>query len=340
MVLVTGPRYPTLRHFRKYRVGGSVIPCGYARIAAVELRHLRYFVAVAEEQNITRAAARLHVSQPPLSRQIRDLEEELGAELFERSARAVRLTPAGWAFLEECYGVLRHVDQAVRVAREAARGAREVNLGYAPGPTQELLREVLRVWRKTEPSVRVLLHDLTSKEMIDGVRSGRLQAALLVNPGAKRLRGLTLAALREDGSMLAVAPEHPFARRKTVTSAEVAREAMVVFSRAEYPEYCDDITHALGVAPEKLRIAQECDGGMSLIAAVEAGVGVAVLSLSLAPTIGTRLKLVPIEPAPPPTVVGLAWPTKSRDAALQRLVAAAQKLAQVRPKSTAARGRP
>ena len=79
----------------------------------MELRHLRYFVAVAEEQNITRAAARLHVSQPPLSRQIRDLERELGAALLERTPRAVRLTPAGWAFLEECYTVLRHADQAV-----------------------------------------------------------------------------------------------------------------------------------------------------------------------------------------------------------------------------------
>ena len=104
----------------KYHVGGFTIPFGYG---CMELRHLRYFVAVAEEQNITRAAARLHVSQPPLSRQIRDLEHELGVVLLERTQRAVRLTPAGWAFLEECYTVLRQAEQAVRVG-SVRRGGR------------------------------------------------------------------------------------------------------------------------------------------------------------------------------------------------------------------------
>src|SRR4051794_22739306 len=106
----------------------------------MELRHLRYFVAVGEEQNITRAAARLHVSQPPLSRQIRDLEAELGVTLLERTPQAVRLTTAGWAFLEECYAVLGRINEAVRTVRAAVQGGQGVViLGYAPGPTQEFL---------------------------------------------------------------------------------------------------------------------------------------------------------------------------------------------------------
>src|SRR6187549_3369689 len=99
----------------------------------MELRHLRYFVAVAEEENISRAAARLHVSQPPLSRQIRDLEEELGVDLLERGAKSVRLTPAGRIFAAEARAVLERVESATQVVRAFARGGlKEIHIGYAP----------------------------------------------------------------------------------------------------------------------------------------------------------------------------------------------------------------
>jgi LysR family transcriptional regulator, benzoate and cis,cis-muconate-responsive activator of ben and cat genes len=107
----------------------------------MQLRHLRYFIAVAEEQNVTRAAARLHVSQPPLSRQIRDLENELGISLFDRGAKAVRLTEAGRVFLVEAQAVLRRADQAVEMARAVASGQRgEIHVGYAPSLTVECCR--------------------------------------------------------------------------------------------------------------------------------------------------------------------------------------------------------
>src|SRR5215475_8386666 len=110
----------------------------------MELRHLRYFVAVAEEQNVTRAAARLRVSQPPLSRQIRDLEEELGVTLFARSAKSVRLTEEGRLFLGEARAVLQRADEAVRTVRAMAGGtAGELLLGYAPSPTVEILPPLL-----------------------------------------------------------------------------------------------------------------------------------------------------------------------------------------------------
>ena len=109
----------------KYLVALLAIPNGYA--GAVELRHLRYFVAVAEEQNVTRAAERLHVSQPPLSRQIRDLEEELGIALFEHGAKAVRLTEAGRVFLNEARSVLQRADEAVRMAKAVDSGAKSIS---------------------------------------------------------------------------------------------------------------------------------------------------------------------------------------------------------------------
>ena len=146
----------------------------------MELRHLRYFVAVAEEENVTRAAERLHISQPPLSRQIQDLEEELGVTLFERTARTVRLTPVGSLFLVEARAVLQRAEEAVQKARSALGGMQgDLAIGFAPSLTVGLLPEALRLFQKAIPKVKVSLHDLSSDEMIRGLAQGGIQLALM-----------------------------------------------------------------------------------------------------------------------------------------------------------------
>src|SRR5580765_6164099 len=139
----------------------------------MELRHLRYFVAVAEEQNVTRAAARLHVSQPPLSRQIRDLEDELGVAPFDHGAKAVRLTEAGRVFLTEARAVVQRAEEAVQTVKAVASGKRgEIHVGYAPSLTVELLPRALRFFQEANPGVRVRLHDLSTQEILRGLRNG------------------------------------------------------------------------------------------------------------------------------------------------------------------------
>ncbi|HWI55614.1 MAG TPA: LysR family transcriptional regulator, partial [Bacillota bacterium] len=134
---------------------------------SMELRHLRYFVATAETENVSRAALKLHVSQPALSRQIRDLEEELGLALFERSAKSVRLSEAGRAFLPEARAVLQRAETAVTAARALAAGGHgELHVGYAPSPTVRLLPPTLRAFQSQSPTVRVKLHDLSTEEML------------------------------------------------------------------------------------------------------------------------------------------------------------------------------
>src|SRR6201996_7492022 len=152
-------------------------------LPGMELRHLRYFVAVAEEENVTRAASRLHVSQPALSRQIHDLEDEIGFLLLERSAKSVRLTDAGRTFLVEARKVLQAADDAVKAARAKAGGAQgELQVGYAPSLTVEILPRALRAFQAEFPGVRVRLHDLSTEEMIGGLNKGKLQLALQVKP--------------------------------------------------------------------------------------------------------------------------------------------------------------
>src|SRR5690348_1090752 len=165
----------------------------------MELRHLRYFIAAAEEENVSRAALKLHVSQPGISRQIRDLEEEIGFQLFERSAKSIKLTNAGKIFLTEAKAVLQRADDAVKTARAIATGDQgELHVGYAPSPTSRILPPALRAFQGELPGVRVRLHDCSTEEMIRGLREGTLQIAFLVRPTAGMLRGLNFEEILRD----------------------------------------------------------------------------------------------------------------------------------------------
>ncbi|MGA2540465.1 MAG: LysR family transcriptional regulator [Verrucomicrobiota bacterium] len=273
----------------------------------MELRHLRYFIGVAEEENVSRAALKLHVSQPALSRQVRDLEDELGFLLLTRSAKSVRLTEAGRAFLTEARAVLQRAEEAVKTARAIATGARgELHVGYAPSLTARFLPQTLRAFQARSPGVRVKLHDFSTEEMLAGLRDGKLQIAFVVRLPVL-LRGLRFEDLARDAFCLAVAPKHPLAGRRTVKLAEAAREPLVTYSRKDYPDAHENLAAMFAAVKSKPRIAEEHDSVSSLIAAVEAGNGVAIVPQSLACTAGPRLKLIPFSPAPPPLVVGAAW---------------------------------
>ena len=148
----------------------------------MELRHLRYFVAVAEEENVSRAALKLRVSQPGISRQIHDLEDEIGFPLFERSPKSVRLTAAGKILLVEARSVLQHAADAVDKARAGIAVQFEINVGYAPSGTVEILPRALRAFQGQFPNVRVALHDLSVEEMLPQLILKKLDIALTLPP--------------------------------------------------------------------------------------------------------------------------------------------------------------
>ena len=293
----------------------------------MELRHLRYFIAVAEAENVSRAALKLHVSQPALSRQVRDLEDELGFSLLERTAKSVRLTDAGRIFLNEAREVLKRSDLAVAKARAIATDGRgELQVGYAPTPTVRILPPTLRAFHAQMPRVRVRLHDLSSEEMVTDLRNRKLDLAVLVRPTRPMLRGLRFQELMRDPICLAVAPSHALARLRSVTLAQLAPEPLVVFSRKDYPDYHELLAEIFDGTKFKLRIAEEHDSGASLIAAVEAGTGVAITSKSLACSAGPRLKVIPLSPAPPPLVIGAAWSAEGLSPAAQAFLKCAKEV--------------
>ncbi len=273
----------------------------------MELRHLRYFIAVAELENVSRAALKLHVSQTGISRQIHDLEEEIGVQLFERSAKALKLTDAGRKFLDEARAVLQRVDEAVKNARAVAAGAGgEINVGYAPSLTIQILPRALRAFQAKFPRTRVSLHDLSTEEMLSGLRAGKLQVSLMVRPPRKMLRGLQFRELASYPTSVALSPKHPLAKSKTVSLEQLSSEPLIAYSRKDYPEYhelLDELFAGLHMPP----IAEEHDGITSIIAAVESGRGFALVPQCVEFMAGSRVKLIPLNPAPALIPVGAAW---------------------------------
>jgi LysR family transcriptional regulator, benzoate and cis,cis-muconate-responsive activator of ben and cat genes len=273
----------------------------------VELRHLRYFVVAAEMENVSRAALKLHVAQPSLSRQIRDLEEELGVQLLERTAKSVRLTEPGHAFLEEARTILKHADDAVIKVRGIA-GALETELRVGDWPlgTGRIMPALLRAYQQAMPKVHVKLHDWSVDQNIVGVRDGRLQMAIVVPPPkGNAFNEFRFQALRTARLCLAVSSSHPFARRQSVSLTVAAREPFVGLVRERYPRYQEYLAAIFARVNLKPRIVEEHDGWTGLFSAVGAGTGVAISSDVFSYVFGDRVKQLPLTPEPKRVVIGI-----------------------------------
>jgi DNA-binding transcriptional LysR family regulator len=298
----------------------------------MELRHLRYFVAVAEMENVSRAALKLHVSQPALSRQIRDLEDELEFPLLERSAKSVRLTEAGRVFLTEARAVLERADQAVKAARKMATSAgEELHVGYAPTLTPRLLPRALRAFQGAMPAIRVKLHDLTTEEMLTGLRQGKLHLGLSVRPASAALGGLRFEELTREPLRFAVGAGHAFARRRAVTVAEAAQQPLLAYSRAEYPDYHELLEEIFSSVKVQPRIAEEHDGVSSLISGLEACTAGAIVPESMSCIAGSRLKLLPLVPDPKPLVVGVIMPKQKVGTPAEKFLEGLRSMTGVKP---------
>jgi DNA-binding transcriptional LysR family regulator len=269
----------------------------------MELRQLRYFVAVAEEGNISRAAKKIFLTQPALSRQIKALEDEIGQCLLERQAHSIRLTPVGEALLREARELLQRSNQMLERVRSAGRGVR-LRVGYAPSLAAGILSAAVENFTQAHPNARVELFDLSTKEMLAGLESGTLDVALTVGQRGET-RGLTWTPLVRAAWQLAVSRNHPLARKSRITPAEVAREPLLVFCQRDYPEYWETIHGWLRSHRQRPQIAGEYDGVDSLMAAVESGLGLAVVTVRAANRVPERVKLKKLVGAPEPLCIAV-----------------------------------
>jgi len=270
---------------------------------AMELRHLRYFVAVAEALNFSKAAAKLRVAQPALSRQVRALEDEIGVDLFKRSPRGVTLTAEGKLFLEEARKLMTNAEESVNKVRALARGEfGELHIGYAPSPTMEILPPALAAFQKNTPGVKLVLHDLSSGEIAVALREGTLDLGIMIRPTEENAVGLEFEPLKSYPFCALVPARHPLARLRQVPLERLADEPLVSLRKTEYSEYHRLLLSIFSTLGCKPRIVAECDSGSSLITEVQSGRGIALQASVYRHIIGKRVELRPLTPKNLPTM--------------------------------------
>ncbi|QNM95019.1 LysR family transcriptional regulator [Chitinimonas koreensis] len=245
----------------------------------MELRHLRYFVAVAEELHFTRAAERLHIGQPPLSQQIRALEDEIGAELFVRSKRRVALTEAGRAFLERARRILAEAAAAAEQARRIAGGeAGELRVGFTSSlPFTSLLPGVLHDFREAWPEVRLDLRELFTADQLDALLAGELDVGFVRFTGREPPEGIVLREIHRDPLRVVLHAGHRLAGEAGLHMAQLREEGFVTYPRqlgTGLPALVRRLCAGAGFAP---RVVQEAGEATTQIGLVAAGVGIAVL---------------------------------------------------------------
>lgn len=248
----------------------------------MELRHLRYFVAVADEQHFTRAAKRLGIGQPPLSQQIQQLERELGTALFHRQPRGVALTPAGQAFLDDARRILREAQQATERVRRVARGEQgRIRVGLInSAPFHPLVPRVIREFRRRYPEVALSLEERTTPGLAAAVRNETVDVAF-VRPLLDSGEGLCVEPVLEEPLLVALPAGHALARRKSLPLLALSLEPFVLFSRPVGAGLHDEIVQACHAAGFSPRVVQEASQVTSIVNLVASGLGVSIVPASM-----------------------------------------------------------
>jgi DNA-binding transcriptional LysR family regulator len=272
----------------------------------MELRHLRYFVAVAEELHFRRAAERLHVAQPAVSEQVRKLEQELGVTLLERTHRSVSLTEAGAVLLAEAKRVLHLAEGAQHAARNAQdRATARLRLGYAAAALPAAVPRALQATRLSATGTEITLQRGFAPELIEAVRDHRLDAAVVPLPALAR--GLRVTRLSDQHAVAALPISHPRAMDRSISLARAARERLIVLPREANRPFYDAVVaacHQAGLSPSLLELP---DGEVEqALLAIAAGAGMALLPESVAERYAAPgARFVPLEDPRPAFATGV-----------------------------------
>jgi len=274
----------------------------------VEFRHLRAFLAVAETLNFSRAAERFHLSQPALSRQVQELESDLGVRLFSREKAKVSLTDAGRTLVGHARELLGRSENAVSHVQAVARGeCATVEVGYAPSLAVQLLPLVLERLAQSHPRMNLRMHDMSSEEMIAGLKDASLHIAYTIGASVIAEAGLVKETLVSYPVCVAMSRSHAWAKRKQVALHDLVDAPLLGYASGAYPEYPRWLASVLGSVKGKLRTAGEFASASSLLLRLEAGSGVALVPWSFSCHGTDRIVLRPLIPNPPPVDLVMCW---------------------------------
>jgi len=285
----------------------------------VELRHLRYFLAVAEALNFRLAAERLHLAQPALSVQIKALEQHLGARLFERTTRSVRLTQAGAVFLKDAQQIMAAAAAAEQRAKQAGGGlVGSLRIGYVSPTATAWLAEVLRRFNSKFPGVQLSLFDLTSTEQLHQLRVGELDAGLLRPPVS--FADLDYKLVQMSTQALALPENHRLVRKRRLEWQDFAGEGMVMMHPSQQHHYYDNFLEACAQAGAKPHVVQYAHDISTKLWLISAGFGIAPTSASFSETKRPGLVFRPLPPGLPLVQTMLAWRKADDSPALKRFL--------------------
>lgn len=272
----------------------------------MELRQLRYFVAVAEERHFSRAARRLHLSQPPLSLQIRQLEEKIGVKLFERSTRRVDLTDAGRTLLTRARAILAAAEEARGAARETTLGLQGMlEVGFVSSATLSLLPPALRLFRERFGGVGLELRELTSAQQTEALHEGDIRVGLVRLP--LEAPGIEIEAVLEEPLLVAIPSGHPLEKLDRVPVEEMVDYPLVFFSRQLVPGFHAQIVELFGSVGAVPTVAQYAVHLQTIVGLVAGGLGLAILPGSATRVRREGVTYRPLDAPGATSWLGLAW---------------------------------
>ncbi len=272
----------------------------------MELRHLQYFLVLAEELNFSRAARRLHIAQPSLSQQIRQLEAELATELFDRAVRPIQLTNAGQLLLGDAYALVCDVEATARQVRRAGQGqVGRLRIGYSYGGLYDLVLSLLRRLRQAWPDVNMLIHQLPEREQLPALRSRRVDVVLgrLTEP---LTADVVVRPLRQERLIAILPASHPLATQECLALHQLRHEPFVMFPRRLEPVVFDNYIRACLGAGFTLRLEHEVSDAQTQALAIAAGLGVGLSGDHLALRF-PELVYLPVDPPFPIATIAALW---------------------------------
>jgi len=285
----------------------------------MELRHLRYFVTLAEELHFGRAAERLHIAQPPLSQQIRQLEAELGFQLFYRTKRTVQLTEAGQVFFSEIQGILRQLEQAIQVGRQTSRGEiGQLVIGFVSSAAYNVLPTILRAFRTRVPAVSLELHELTTNQQSQWLREGRIDVGFLRPPVEEDL--FNFETIFQEPLMIALPEAHLMANQSSVSLRSLSSEPFILFPRAIAPGLYDQIISLCQQADFSPTVAQEAIQLQTIVSLVAAEMGIAIVPESLQHLQRTGVVYKAIQEPTSKVAIAMIWRCNDMSSTVQRFL--------------------
>src|SRR5690242_3554425 len=290
----------------------------------MELRHLRYFVAVAEELSFTRAAERLHVSQPPLSQQIKQLEEEVQSQLFDRSRRWVRLTRAGRLFLDHARQVLEEVERAVLAARRTKGSESELSVVSTTWTNLTAVPRILRCFSEAHREIRIEVQTLNSMLQVRAVKARTVDVGFMFPPPADD--ALQVARLVRYPLVVALPTNHRLAARAELSPGDLAGESYVMLTADAAPEYGAIVTKYWERVGVSIRERLKVDQAHAVIDLVAAGAGFALVPSSVQECEKQRIVCRRVHPAPPELELALVWARGVESPAISVLLEVARRI--------------